>query len=265
MSKSYERVGENNKKYGQSTTVFSITEKKIAYRYFFSMSDEESHSESEFYYPKDEEQAKSEQNNMRKVITREDENFCNSQEELQKFVQEQKSGNTVKKTSSDMKCFYRFLDEINKTNVQILDLPPEELDHLLGKFFNGEEYEPSTLTGLQRSIQRFLSDSGSKMNIMKDEEFAFSRKVLEAKRKNLFVQGKSNRPNATRSLTEEEEEKLFQSGAFGAENPVALQRTMWWILSLHFGFRARDESRELCWGDVSLQTDPIQDGREMLV
>ena len=64
-----------------------------------------------------------------------------------------------------MKCFYRFLGEINKTNVQILDLPPKELDHLLGKFFkdvrktNGEEYEPSSLTGVQRSIQRFLSDS----------------------------------------------------------------------------------------------------------
>ena len=155
-----------------------------------------------------------------------------------------------------MKCFYCFLGDLNKTNVQILDLPPEELDHLLGKFFkavrkiNGEEYEPITLTGLQRSIQRFLSDSGSKMNIL-DDEFAFSRKVLEAKRKNLVVQGKDNRPNATRSLTEEEEEKLFQSGAFGAENPVALQRTMWWILSLHFGFRARDVSRKLCWGDVS--------------
>ena len=150
------------------------------------MSDEESHSETEFYYPKDEEQAKSEQNNMSKVITDEDENFGNSQEELQKFVQEQKSENTVKKMSSDMKCFYRFLGEINKTNVQILDLPPEELDHLLGKFFNykyvrkinGEEYEPSTLTGLQRSIQRFLSDSGSKMDILRDDEFAFSLKLI---------------------------------------------------------------------------------------
>ena len=54
---------------------------------------------------------------MSKVITHEDENFGNSQEELQKFVQEQKSENTVKKTSSDMKFFYRFLGEINKTNV----------------------------------------------------------------------------------------------------------------------------------------------------
>ena len=64
-----------------------------------------------------------------------------------------------------MKCFYRFLGETNKTNIQILDLPPKKLDHLLGKFFkdvrktNDEEYQPSTLTGLQRSIQRFLSNS----------------------------------------------------------------------------------------------------------
>ena len=147
---------------------------------------------------------------------------------------------------------------------------PEELDHFLGKFFedlrkvSGVEYEPSTLTGLQRSIQRFLLDSGSKMNILNDDEFAFSRKVLEAKRKNLLVQGKGNRPNATRSLTKEEY-KLFQIGTFGAENPVALQRTMWWILSLHFGFRTCEENRKLCWGDVSLQMDPIQDGHKMLV
>ena len=41
------------------------------------MSDEESHSESEFYYPEEEEQAKTEQNNMTKVTTHDhgDENF----------------------------------------------------------------------------------------------------------------------------------------------------------------------------------------------
>ena len=72
------------------------------------MSDEESHSESDFYYPEEEEQAKTEQNNMTKVTTQGDENFSNSQEELQKFVEEQKSENTVKETSSDMQCLYRF-------------------------------------------------------------------------------------------------------------------------------------------------------------
>ena len=54
------------------------------------MSDEESHSKSEFYYPKDKEQAKTEQNNMSKVITHEDENFGNSQEELQSLFKNRK-------------------------------------------------------------------------------------------------------------------------------------------------------------------------------
>lgn len=33
---------------------------------------------------------------------------------------------------------------------------------------------------------------------------------------------------------------------------------------MNFGFRARDESRKLCWGDVKLEIDP-QTGREVLV
>ena len=45
--------------------------------------------------------------------------------------------------------------------------------------------------------------------------------------------------------------------------PEVLQRTMWWFLALHFGFRARDESRKLCWGDIELQTN--SGGGEMLV
>ena len=69
------------------------------------------------------------------------------------------------------------------------------------------------------------------MNILKDDECTFSRKMLEAKRENLVVSN-GNRHNATCSLTEEEgKEKLFQTGTIGAENPLALQKTMWWILS----------------------------------
>ena len=68
----------------------------------------------------------------------------------------------------------------------------------------------------------------------------------------------------TLELTSEVEEKLFESGAFGCHNPEALQRTLWWFFSLHFGFRARDESRKLCWGDLELQTD-TETGRGILV
>lgn len=239
------------------------------------MSDEESwHSESEFYYP-DVYPDFNVYNDLSQIGNNEmssnNEETMKTEEEMKQFILQQKSVNTLRKTSSDMKCFYRYLKQINKNDVDILHLPASEFDHLLAKFYkdvrkiNGDEYEPSSLTGLQRSIQRYISDSGSKINILKDDEFLLSRKVLEAKRKNLVGQGKGNRPNATRALSLEEENKLFQSGALSLQNPVSLQRAMWWILSLHFGFRARDESRKLCWGDISLQTDPIQDGREMLV
>ncbi|XP_067045847.1 uncharacterized protein KIAA1958-like [Acropora muricata] len=148
--------------------------------------------------------------------------------------------------------------------------PVHARDKLLGKFFkdvgkqNGSEYEPDSLSSFQRSIQRRLKELKVSFNIHKDEEFCRSREVLAAKRKNLVKQRRGNKPNACRELTSEEEEKLFESGVFDCHNPEALQRTLWWFFSLHFGFRAIDESRKLCWSDLELQTDP-ETGREILV
>ena len=113
-----------------------------------------------------------------------------------------------------------------------MDLPTNELDHLLAKFFkdvrrkvNGEEYEPDTLSGFQRSIQRFLTENNSKYNVLRDSEFEKSRQVLAAKRKNLVNKaGKGNKPNATRAITQEEEDKLFECGQFGSFSPEILQK-----------------------------------------
>ena len=43
---------------------------------------------------------------------------------------------------------------------------------------------------------------------------------MVAKRKILVRQGKGNKPNATRKLTDEEEGKLFESGKFGDKDPI---------------------------------------------
>ena len=65
--------------------------------------------------------------------------------------------------------------------------------------------------------------------------------------------GMGNRPQAARHLTDTEEDLMFERGVFGDQDTEVLQRTVWWLLSLHFGFRASDESRKLKWGDVELQ------------
>ena len=51
-----------------------------------------------------------------------------------------------------------------------------------------------------------------------------------------------------RPLSDAEEDLVFERGKFGDQDHEVLQRTAWWLLSLHFGFRARDESRKLKWG-----------------
>ena len=181
--------------------------------------------------------------------------------EIEKFLQEQKSKNTQHKTKCDLNAWKKFCESQKKSRA-IENIPANELDHLLSKFFisvrkqNGTEYEPGTLSGFQRSFQRYLHEKGSLINILRDNEFSKSREVLAAKRKNLVRQGKGNCPNATRELTEAEEDALFENGQFGVHDPKSLQRALWWFLSLHFGWRARDESRKLCWGDVGLATDP---------
>ena len=36
---------------------------------------------------------------------------------------------------------------------------------------------------------------------------------------------------------------------------MSLQRTVWWQLTKQFGYRARDESRQLRFGDVKVEVD----------
>ena len=225
--------------------------------------EEYEHLPSEFYYPEECLDENSDETSVEESRTTE------SQEEIEGFLKEQKSVNTSKKTTTDMNTVARYMKEIGK-NVKVENLPAAELDHLLCKFFmnirkkNGQEYEPDSISGFQRSIQRYLSEKGSSVNILKDKDFEKSRKVLAAKRKSLIHEhGKGNKPQAATALEDEEEDALFEIGEFGDSNPVSLQRTVWWLLSLHFGFRARDESRKLRWGDVQLQQD--KDGEEMLV
>ena len=59
---------------------------------------------------------------------------------------------------------------------------------------DGGEYEPASLSSFQRSIQRHLKDKNSLVNLFQDTEFAKSREVLLAKKRELVekhAKGKS--------------------------------------------------------------------------
>ena len=233
-------------------------------------SDDSYHSESEFYYP--DELNVIEENQPISASTSHIENDKTGEitSDIEDFILSKRPENTMKKTKYDMNIWKRYFDSENDLR-DIENIPADELNVHICRFFmqakkkNGTAYEPNTLTCFLRSLQRYLNDKSSSINVFKDQAFNKAREVLSAKRKVVVRENaKGNRPQAARELTEEEEDKLFRLGEFGDNNPEALQRTVWWLLSLHFGFRARDESRRLKWGDVKLCGDE-ENGGEFLV
>lgn len=227
-------------------------------------SDQSGHSESEFYYPEEE------TFNQMTPINRDEVEQGKHLNNIQDFIYPLRPDNTKKKTTYDLNIWRRYCSTVGETRA-LEKIPSEELNILLCRFFmdirkkdNGV-YEPGSLASLQRSIQRYLNDNNSSTNIMKDQEFAKSREVLTARKRDLVVNNaKGNRPQVARELTEDEEDLLFETGQFGEDDPEVLQRTVWWMLSLHFGFRARDECRRLQWGDIVVDDDPVS-GKQVLV
>ena len=183
------------------------------------------------------------------------------EEAVNKYISSQKPKTTAYKDTSDIKRFKKFFSEAGESH-EIIDIPPDDLNKLLANFFmgarrlDGKLYEPDTLSSLSRSLQRYLTENGSPIILRADKEFTLTRRTLAARRKELVKHGKGNKPNACRALDDFEEQKLFSSKVFGKHNAKSLQMTMWYLISLHFGFRGRDGARKLCRGDVKLETDP---------
>ena len=120
------------------------------------------------------------------------------------------------------------------------------------------------MTGIRNSLQRVLVARVSKIDLREGAEFIKSRQVLASRRKELTKLGKGNKENAARSISPEEVDFLFATGYFGTANPVVLQRSVWWFLTQHFGHRARDEGRQLKYGDIKIERE-FQSGNEYLI
>ena len=148
-----------------------------------------------------------------------------------------------------MNVFQRFLNECGEKR-KVLEIFPEKLDmllcnfHIIAKKKENSKCEPDAMSSFSWSIQPFPDQNNARVNILKDDEFKVSREVLKCTRRKLRKQGKGNILNATVAMTNEDVEIIFEENQFGVHEPEVLARTMWFLLTLHFGHRARHESRK---------------------
>ena len=190
---------------------------------------------------------------------------------IKEFLEQNRAKETVYNTTSHLNRLKSFMRQMHEHR-DIWNIPSPQLDKIMSRFFMtakkvnkqsieslGELYQPDTLTNMRNAWQRALEENGSKINIKTDPEFNESRKVLASRRKQLTQKGLRNKPLATRPLNEKEVSTLYDSGYFGISNPLALQRAIWWKITTNFGYRARDEARKLCFGDIKLCTDENND------
>ena len=108
---------------------------------------------------------------------------------------------------------------------------------------------------MQAALDRHLRSKNYPKSIVRDTEFLSSRKVLEGKARKLRELGMGKRPNKAQSLTKEEEEILWENGQLGDKTPRSLINTVWWLLTMHFGLRGRQEHHDMKVEDFSFQKD----------
>ena len=120
---------------------------------------------------------------------------------------------------------------------------------------DGSEYEPTTLRGFLCSLDRYLRQKNSNLNVNSGSQFAKCREVLKAKQKQLKGLGYGNKPNASDELTDEDINKLFDCSLLGVHSPLAVVNFLHLTFSMSIGMRGGKEQRDLKFGDIVIDKD----------
>jgi hypothetical protein len=90
--------------------------------------------------------------------------------DIDKFLDENENENTNKKTLSDIRLFKSYLVNTGE-NTEIENMTAENLNEKFSTFLlsvtkkDGTEYEPSTLRGFMCSLDRYLRQRNSNINV----------------------------------------------------------------------------------------------------
>ena len=136
---------------------------------------------------------------------------------IRAYLNASRNKSTVNKTENYVKRFRQWLMQPPRNEKrQLIAIPSGVMDRYVGgylmevKKINDDDYEPDSLTSIHRGINRKLEELGYGYSIVTSQEFQTSKKVLEARRRELKQGGKGNHPFKADSLTEQDEERLWE-------------------------------------------------------
>ena len=123
-----------------------------------------------------------------------------STEQIQETIKEAENKNTLRSTNTWMRVWYSWAKS-RQINESIETMAPATLDGVLKKFYlevrkqDGSEYGPDSLKIMQAALERYLSTQKYPYSLINSLEFSSSRAVLEAKAKQLRMNGYGKRNN----------------------------------------------------------------------
>lgn len=125
------------------------------------------------------------------------------------------------------------------------------------KRYDGSEYPANTIYNIICGISRFIKENRVECNILdkEDEAFGYFVKSLDARMRDLTTRGVGNGRKTADPVTDEDETKLWSSGAFSVSDADGLLRAVYYYNCKAFGLRARDEHRKLTLNQVIFSED----------
>ena len=178
--------------------------------------------------------------------------------------------NTVEGTKTSVRRFKKWYKDKFGKSVDMNSVTRQMAVELLKDFFleirdtrpgkEGNEYEPVTLTTYRNGLRRYFLERKVPPALenfdLADREFDVVNYGLVTKRNELKRKGKGNHPNVVESITEEQLERMWASGAIGVHAPRPLLRLQWWINTVSHGIRGRMAHHDLSIDDFRISRGP---------
>lgn len=178
--------------------------------------------------------------------------------------------NTVEGTKTSVRRLKKWYKDKYGKSVDMNTVTRQMAMEMLKDFFleirdtrpgkEGNEYEPVTLTTYRNGLRRYFLERKCPPAVenfdLADREFDVVNYGLVSKRNELKRKGKGNHPNVVESITEEQLERMWASGAIGVHAPRPLLRLQWWINTVMHGIRGRMAHHDLSIDDFRISRGP---------